>query len=128
MGKVWEIDTHTFPIVLVLLYHPISILWYTPAYEKCMDFPINLPKYGKMQQNPCSGGKSGKLTLILFPECGFFFPVRFLSYGILHYMGNAWVSPSISHSTGKCKKTHRMGRTCEIGAPTFLIVWTLFFH
>ena len=34
-----------------------------------------------------------------------FFP----SYGILHHMGNAWVFPSISHSTRKCNKTHRMG-------------------
>ena len=35
--------------------------------------------------------------------------IRFLSPGILHHMVNAWVSPSISHSTGKSEKTHRMG-------------------
>ena len=34
---------------------------------------------------------------------------------MLHHMGNAWVSSSIFHSTGKCNKTHRMGRTWEIG-------------
>ena len=27
------------------------------------------------------------------------------SYGILHHMGNAWVSPSVSHRLGKCNKT-----------------------
>ena len=35
--------------------------------------------------------------------------MRFPSYGILHHMGNAWASSSISHSTGKCNKTHRRG-------------------
>ena len=28
-----------------------------------------------------------------------------------HHMGNEWILPSISSSTGKCKKTHRLGRT-----------------
>ena len=37
-------------------------------------------------------------------------------------MGNAWVSPSISHSTGKCNKTHRMRWTWETGTHTFPIV------
>ena len=35
--------------------------------------------------------------------------IRFASPGIFHHMVNAWVSPSISHSTGKSNKTHRMG-------------------
>ena len=42
-------------------------------------------------------------------------------------MENAWVSPSISHSTRKFNKTHHMGRTREIGTHTFPIVWVLFF-
>ena len=42
-------------------------------------------------------------------------------------MGNAWVSQSVSHSTGKCNKTHCMGRTWEIGAHTFPMLWALFF-
>ena len=41
-------------------------------------------------------------------------------------MGNAWVFPSISHSTGKCNKTHRMERTWEIGNLIFPIVWVFF--
>ena len=41
MGKVWEIDTHTFPMVLVVFPHTIPILWYTSSHEKCMFFLIN---------------------------------------------------------------------------------------
>ena len=41
-------------------------------------------------------------------------------------MGNAWVSPLISQTTGKYKKTHRMRRTWEICTHTFPIVWVLF--
>ena len=52
MRKALEIDNHTFPIVWVLFSHPIPILWYTSAYEKCMCFPIKFPQYAKMQQNP----------------------------------------------------------------------------
>ena len=43
-------------------------------------------------------------------------------------MENAWVSPSISHSTGKCNKTFRMGWTWKIGTHTFPIVWVIFPH
>ena len=42
-------------------------------------------------------------------------------------MGNAWVSLYISHSTGKCNKTHGIGKVWEIGTHTFPIVWVLFF-
>ena len=73
-------------------------------------------------------GKSGKSITILFPQHGCFFPIRFPSYGMLYHMGNAWVSPLILHSTGKCNKTHRMGRTWEIGPHTFPILWEHFFH
>ena len=59
MEKVWEIDTHTFPIVWMLFSHPITILWYTSAYGECMGFPVNFPKYGKMQQNPWYGESLG---------------------------------------------------------------------
>ena len=58
---------------------------------------------------PFGWGEPGKLVLILFPKYGWFFSIRFPSYGILHHMGNAWASSSISHSTGKCNKTHRRG-------------------
>ena len=59
MGKTWEIGNHTFPIVWVLFFHLIPILWYTSSYGKCMGFPINFPWYGKMQQNPSYGENLG---------------------------------------------------------------------
>ena len=68
---------------------------------------------------PRYGGETRKLVLILFPQHGCFFHIRFLSYSILHHLGNAWVSPSISHSIGKCNKTRRIGS---------LGVWILFFY
>ena len=59
MGKVWEIDNHTFPIAWVLFSHPISILWYTSAYGKFIGSPIHFPQYGKMQQNSWYGETLG---------------------------------------------------------------------
>ena len=66
-GKVWEIDTRTFPIVWVLFSHQIPILWYTLSYGKCMGFPINFSQYGKMQQNPLNGVNLGNWYLY-FPH------------------------------------------------------------
>ena len=37
-------------------------------------------------------------------------------------MGNAWVSPSISHRMGKCNKAHRF----EIVTHNFPTVWVFF--
>ena len=68
------------------------------------------------------------MILILFPYYECFFPIQFPSYDIPQHMGNAWVSPLISHSTGKCNKTHSMGKVCEIYNHTIPIVWVLFFH
>ena len=125
MERSWEIGNHTFPIVQLLFSHLILILWYTSSYGKCMRFPINFPQYGKMQQNPLYGENLGNWEL-LFPQYGYFFPIRFPSHDILHHMGNVWVFPSISHSTGKCNKTHCMRRTWEVGTHNFPIVWVLF--
>ena len=91
-------------------------------------FPCTFPTVRENSTKPMVWGKSKKSITILFPWHGCFFPIRFTSYGILHHMGNAWVSPSISESMGKCNKTHRMGRTWEIGAHTFPILWAHFFH
>ena len=32
MGRIWEIDTRTFPILWVLFSYPVPILWYTSSY------------------------------------------------------------------------------------------------
>ena len=74
MGKVWEIDNHTFPIVWVLFSHPIPILWYTSAYGKCMGFPINFTQYGKMEQNPWYGESLGNRQSYFSHSMGVFFP------------------------------------------------------
>ena len=63
--KVWEIDTHTFPIVWVLFSHQIPIPWYASSHVKCKSFalflfifsimqgfPYQFPIVEEMQQNP----------------------------------------------------------------------------
>ena len=78
---------------------------------------------------PMVWGKPGKLIFILFPQYGFFFPIRFPSSGILHYMRNTWVSPSVSHRLAKCNKTHCMGKTWEIGIHTFpRVLFPMLYH
>ena len=85
------------------------------------EFPHKFPMVRENATKPMVSGNSGKLILILVPWYGRFFPIRFPSYGILHHMGNAWVSPSISHSMRKCNKTLPMRWTWEIGTHTFPI-------
>ena len=82
----------------------------------------------KYPTKPIVCGEPRKLVLILFPQYGSFFPIKFTSYGILHKMSNTWVSPSISHSMGKCSEIHRIGRAQEIGSHFFPNLWILFFH
>ena len=89
--------------------YPILILWYTSAYGKCMGFPINFPKHGKRQQNPSNGESLRNCFPYNFQSLSVFSHRFTLDCGILHHMGNTWVSPPISHSTEKSNKTHRIG-------------------
>ena len=84
MGKVWEIDNHTFPIIWVLFSHPIFILWYISAYGKCMGFPINFPQYEKMQQNPWYGESLGNWYSYFSDSMGDFFPLD--SHSIAYFV------------------------------------------
>ena len=68
MGKVWEIDNHTFSIIWVLFSHPIPILWYTSV------FLINFPQYGKIQQNSWYGKSLGNWYPYFSHSIGAFFP------------------------------------------------------
>ena len=77
---------------------------------------------------PIAWGKPGRLVFILFQWYGYFFPIQFPSYGILHHMRNAWVSPLIFHSLGKYNKTHPVKRAWEISNHTFHRVWEAFSH
>ena len=117
MGRTWEVGTHTVLIVWVFFSpsnsHPMVyfIIWEMHGFSH--QFPI-------VQENatkPIIWGGPGKLVLTIFPWYGCFCPIWFPSCGILHYMGNAWVFPSISHSTGKCTKTQR--KAWEIGNSYF---------
>ena len=74
MGKVWEIDTHTFFIVWVLFSYSIPILWYTSLYGKCMGFSINFPLCAKMQQNPWYGEILWNWYSYFFHSMGAFLP------------------------------------------------------
>ena len=123
MGRTWEIGTHTFPIARVLFSRQIPILWYSSLHGKCMGFLINFQQHGKIQQKPSNGQSLRNQFPYFFHSMGAF-SIRFPSCGILHHMRNAWVSPSISHSTVKCNKTQ--GKAWEIGTHTFSIVWEYF--
>ena len=45
----------------------------------------------------------------LFPSNEVTFRITQEKINESHHMENAWDFPSISHSMGKCNKTHRMG-------------------
>ena len=62
----------------------------------------------KVLQNRIICAEARKLVLILFPWYRCSFLIRFTCFGIL-YMLNSWVSPSISHSMGKCSKSIKLG-------------------
>ena len=126
MGKTQKIGNHAFPIAWVLFYHPIPILWYTSSYGKIYGFSYEFLIVQENSTKPILWGGPAKLVLILLPQYGCFFPIQFTSCGMLHYMGNAWVFPSISYSTKKFNKTHHMGRTWEIVTNNFSIVWVVF--
>ena len=96
MGAYFPSDSH--PMVYF-------IIW------EMHGFPHKFPTVWENAKNTMVWGKSGKLIPILFPQYGCFSPIRFPSYGILYHIGNAWVSPSISHSTRKYNKAYRMERT-----------------
>ena len=111
MGSFFPFDSH------LMVYF---IIWEMHGFSH--QFPIARENATK----PIVWEGPRKLVSILFPKYERFFPIWFPSCGILHYMGNAWVFPSISHSMKKSNKIHRMGRTWEIGTHTFPIVWVLF--
>ena len=95
--------------------------------ENAQGFLINFSQFGKMQQNPSYGVNLENWYLYFScPTVWVIFPH---TIPILWYTSSngKWVSPSISHTTGKCNKTHRMGRTWATGAHTFPIVSALFF-
>ena len=136
------------PGKLVLIFFPIVWVFFSIRFPSCgilhhmgnawvfSSIPHSMRKGRKTHQmgeaweigfkvnstKPIVCKEPGKLVLMLFPQYGIFFPIRFTSYGILYNMWNAWVSPSISHSMRKCSEIHRIGKAWEIGthfSPTY---------
>ena len=77
---------------------------------------------------PFVWGESGKLVTIFSPKYRCFSSIRFSFCCILCHTGNAWVSPSISHSMEKCSKTRLMRKTWDIDSHTSPKLWVLLFH
>ena len=77
---------------------------------------------------PFVWGESGKLVTIFSPKYRCFSSIRFSFCCILCHTGNAWVSPSISHSMEKCSKTRPMRKTWDIDSHTSPKLWVLLFH
>ena len=123
-----ELVYHTFSIKWVLFSLNSHPMIYTSSLCELYGFfhwMVNAWEIGSWENRTkliiC--GESGKWVLILFPWYGCFFPITFTSCGILYNMWNTWVSPSISHSMGKCSKIHWIGRVWEIGTHFFPKVW-----
>ena len=81
------------------------------SYGKCMDFPINLPHYEKMQQNPWYGKNLGNWYSYFSHGMSAFFS---------HQNPILWYNSShgkciIFHNIGKDSRTYRMGKLWEIG-------------
>ena len=108
--KVWEIDTHTFPIVWVLFSHQIPIPWYASSHVKCKSFALFLFIYffyharvslsishsrGNAAK-PIVYGEPGKLVLTLFRQHGWVFPNKFPSRSILHHYGKCITTSALS--------------------------------
>ena len=74
-------------------------------------------------------GRNREIGTRTFPiVCVCFFPIQFPSYGILHYMGNAWCFVSISHSIGRSSKIHPVVKIWDKDTHIFPKAWLLFFH
>ena len=104
LGNWYSYFCHSMSIFFPLDSHPMVyfVTW------KMDGFPH---QFSTAQENEAKSIKlqePGKLVPILSPKYEYFPSIRFLSYGILYHMGNAWLFPSISDSTGNCSKIHPM--------------------
>ena len=103
----------------------MCITYKLPMFEQRIDTSSTSHSTGKCNKVHCIR-KVWEIDTNIFSLVSKLFSHRFPSYGTLHHMRNAWDSPSISHSTGKCNETHCIGWTWEIGTHTFPIVWVIF--
>ena len=115
MRRTWEIGTHTFPTVWVLFSIRFLSYGILQRIENAWVFSSNFPQHQKSQQNSSNGKGLGNWFSYFFHKV-YFFSIRFPSCGILHHIGNTWVFSSISHSMGKGRKIHQMGKAWENGS------------
>ena len=144
---VWETHwfSHQFPKARenaskhIVWGEPGKLLLILFPYYECF-FPIRFPSYGILHHmgnawvfatifystRKCNKThrmeRTRELSTHTFPILRVFFSNQFPFYGILHHMRNAWVFATISYSTRKFNKTHRMERTRELSTHTFPIV------
>ena len=126
IGKAYEIGSHTVSIVWVFFpldSHPMVYFIVREMHVLSHRFPISW----KRQQKPSNGESLGNWFPYFFHSMSSF-AIRFPFCGILHHMENAWVSPSIFHSSIKSKKPTVWERTWEIVTHTFPTVKVLFSH
>ena len=95
--------------------HPMAyfIIW------EMHGFPHQFPTLQENATKPIVWEETGKLVLILFPQCGCFFPLD--SHPMVYFI--AWkmhgFSHQISNSIRKVSRTHQMGKAWEICSHTF---------
>ena len=124
VGITWEIVTHTFLVDAFVPLDSYCMVYFITS--KICGFLHQLPIASENGAKPMKWGEAWGVDTHTFSVVWMLFSIKVPSCGILHHMGNAWVSPPVSHCTRKCNKVHRMGRTWEIGTHTFPIVWVLF--
>ena len=128
MGRTCEIGAHTFPILWAPFFHQIPFYGILHDMGNACVFSLIFHNLGKDSQNhrmgkvweigsrkyptkPIACGEPGKLVLILFPQYGCFFPIRFTFYGIIceihgfpHQFPIAWEDAVKSIELGEPRK------------------------
>ena len=108
MGRIWETGNHTG--YFFLIWFPFYDIMHHMGNAWVSQFIFR-----KMQQGPLHKEKLGEIGTHTFPIVWvLFFPIIFPSCGLLHHLGNEWVSPSVSHDIGKRSEIHRIGRAWEL--------------
>ena len=119
LGRAQNVGTHTFPKDS------------SQALLQCKGNAYVFPSMSlalKKATKPILWEQPRKLVPILFPKYGCFYSIRFVSFGVLRHIENAWGSPSIPHNMGKCNKIHHTGRAWDIITHTFPEIWVVLLY
>ena len=102
LGNSYSYFPNSIGAFFLLDSHPVVHLIICAMHGILHRFPIAWETAAKSMELR----KPGKLVPTFSPKYGYFSSIRFASYGKLYHMGNAWLFPSVSNSTGKCSKIH----------------------